>query len=71
MMTIDELRKRLTIDVPTAGEVLGVSRDNAYAAARAGSIPTLHVGRRLVVPVAAFLRTLGVEDGTERPTSDD
>ena len=47
---------------PTAAAVLGISRDLAYRSARSGDIPTIRVGRRVVVPVPAFLRWLGVDD---------
>ncbi len=45
---------RLTISVPEAGELLGVSRNKAYELARDGIIPTLRLGRKLVVPKARF-----------------
>lgn len=49
---------------PTAGKLLGISKPSAYAAAAAGEIPVIKVGRRLVVPTAVFLRMLGL-DGHE------
>jgi len=53
------LDRRLTCTVPEAGRYLGVGRDAAYAAAARGEIPTLRLGRRLVVPVQLLLRMLG------------
>lgn len=48
-----------TITVPEAGRrYFGLSRGGAYAAARAGTIPTIRVGRLLKVPVAAMERLL-------------
>lgn len=44
--------------VPEAGKRLGVSRNSAYEAARRGEIPTLRIGKRLVVPIEAFNRLL-------------
>ena len=35
---------RLTYDVPEAGRLLGLSRNGAYAAAKAGLIPVLNIG---------------------------
>jgi excisionase family DNA binding protein len=52
-------RDRATITVEEAGPVLGISRSSAYEAARTGEIPTLRIGRRLVVPVGALRRMLG------------
>ncbi len=47
-----------TITVEEAGRRLGVSRNTAYEAARDGTIPTIKLGRRLVVPVIAFEKLL-------------
>lgn len=57
-----ELRTRLTCTVPEAGQALGIGRDAAYRAAAAGEIPTLRLGRRIVVPCARLLALLGIED---------
>ncbi|GAA2184964.1 hypothetical protein GCM10009785_34910 [Brooklawnia cerclae] len=59
-MTIDDVRGRATIRVwPEAAELLGISKDAAYRAAAAGQIPTLRLGRRLLVPVPKLLEMLG------------
>ena len=50
-----------TITVPEAAERLGIHRDSAYAAAAKGQIPTIRIGKRLLVPLAAFERMLGLE----------
>jgi hypothetical protein len=59
LVKLDDLAGRTTITVPQAGEVLGIGRDAAYAAAKKGDIPTLHIGRRVLVPVPALLAMLG------------
>lgn len=46
--------EKLTYDIETAGRLLGLSRPSAYLAAKNGQIPTLRLGRRLVVPKAAL-----------------
>jgi excisionase family DNA binding protein len=52
---------RSTFSVEEAGcEILGLSKCSAYAAAKTGSIPTVRVGRRLIVPRLALERLLGV-----------
>lgn len=61
-LTIEALRGRHTCSIDEAGELLGIGRSTAYAAARAGDIPTLHLGRRLLVPTAKLLVMLGVEE---------
>lgn len=50
---------RKTMTVPEAGErYLGLSRNASYAAAKRGEIPTIRVGGRIFVPIAAMERTL-------------
>lgn len=51
---------------PDAGEFLGIRRSSAYKAAREGEIPTIRLGRRLVVPVARLRVMLGL-DGDDPP----
>lgn len=60
---VELLRGRLTLTVPEAGRLLwGLSRDASYAAAAAGVIPHVKVGRRLVVPTHAALHAVGMSD---------
>jgi excisionase family DNA binding protein len=47
-----------TMTVEEAGKELGISRNTAYQAARAGEIPTIRIGRRLLVPRIALERVL-------------
>jgi len=54
------------VRVKTLDEVatlLRVSRGSAYAAAKKGEIPTIRIGRRLLVPLAALDRLLGEQAG--------
>ena len=44
----------LTITVPEAARRLGIGRTLAYEAARQGELPTIRMGTRLLVPVAAL-----------------
>lgn len=53
--------ERLTYSVATAAEVLGISRALAYELVRSGDIPSLKLGRRVVVPCAALIEMLNVE----------
>ena len=55
------LEDRLTVTVPEAAQLLSISRSTAYAAAKAGQLPTLRLGRRLVVPVPALRDLLGLQ----------
>jgi excisionase family DNA binding protein len=45
---------RLTMSVEEAAMALGVSRGTCYEAVRTGQIPTVRLGRRLLVPVEAL-----------------
>ncbi len=49
---------RKTYDIAEAGRMLGIGRNAAYAAAQRGEIPTIKIGRRLLVPIAALERML-------------
>lgn len=44
----------LTMTVDEAATELGISRGTAYACARTGQIPTVRLGRRLLVPRLAL-----------------
>jgi excisionase family DNA binding protein len=49
---------RRTTTIVEAAKVLGVGRNQAYEAARRGEIPTIRIGKRLLVPLAALERLL-------------
>ncbi|KAA0122228.1 DNA-binding protein [Methylobacterium sp. P1-11] len=53
-----------TISVEEAGRWLGISRNSAYEAVKRGEIPTIKIGRLLLVPVAPFERMLGLSVNT-------
>lgn len=54
---------RLTMTVLEAAGVLGLSKGAAYEAAKTGAIPTLRIGRRILVPRAALERLLSSAGG--------
>lgn len=61
-----------TISVEEAGDILGVSRRSAYRAAARGEIPTLRIGRRLLVPTRRLMQLLGLDSQpTDAPHIDD
>ncbi len=49
---------RLTLTVEEAAEILGISRAFAYALVRKGELPSLRLGRRLVVSRRALEQLL-------------
>lgn len=58
-LAIPNPKNEPTISVERAAQLLGVSRGSAYKAAAAGDVPTIRVGRRMLVPTAELLRMLG------------
>jgi excisionase family DNA binding protein len=48
-----------TVTVEQAAKVLGVGRSLAYKAVREGDIPSIKIGRRLLIPKAALAELLG------------
>lgn len=54
------------LPVPVAGAVLGLGRSAAYLAANRGDLPTVRVGRRVVVPTARLRELLGMPTSPER-----
>lgn len=53
---------RRTVTVEEAGHILGIGRAAAYRAASRGQIPTIRLGRRLLVPITALERLLATGD---------
>jgi excisionase family DNA binding protein len=55
---------RPTLTVDEVAVVLGIARSSAFAAVSKGEIPSVRIGRRLLVPTAALRRQLRLdEDG--------
>jgi excisionase family DNA binding protein len=48
----------LTLSVTEAAEVIGISRAHAYEMVRVGRIPSIRLGRRVVVPRKALEKFL-------------
>jgi excisionase family DNA binding protein len=62
--------ERLTVTVTQAGVMLGISRTSAYERVRRGEIPTVRLGRRLVVPKTRLIAMLE-DEPPAAPTSED
>lgn len=58
-------RPRLTYTVEEAARIIGIGRSAAYKAANAGEIPTIRIGRKLLVPVRRLEQMLGAPAATE------
>jgi excisionase family DNA binding protein len=60
---------RMTMTVEQAAEALGVSRGSAYEAVRTGQLPTVRLGRRVLVPIEglrALLAAASVAGGSSK-----
>jgi excisionase family DNA binding protein len=53
-----------TITVEQVAEVLQLSRSTVYESVKRAQIPSLRVGRRIVIPVPRFLEWLGAKKET-------
>ncbi len=63
-MARDKSSQRVTLTVTEAAEKLGICRNSAYEAAKRGEIPTIKIGRLVLVPVARLDQLLS--GGAER-----
>lgn len=61
---MDQMERR-TLSVSEAARVLGISRAHAYDCVRTGELPSITLGRRVVVPRRA------IEELLARGSSDD
>lgn len=61
------MNERLTVNVEEAAEILGISRALAYSLVARQELPSLKLGRRLVVPRRALDRLLDLEPSESKP----
>lgn len=54
-----------TMNVERVAAAFHISRAKAYEAVKTGDIPSIKLGRRLVVPTAAVRRMLQLDGGTD------
>ena len=60
-MTLDDALPPI-LTVEQTAKVLGISRGLAFAAVRAGDIPSIRIGRRILVPRDRLRQMLGLDD---------
>jgi excisionase family DNA binding protein len=58
---------RLTLTVEEAAEALGISRASAYEAVRVKQIPSVRIGKRILVPKAALEKMLEAAAANDDP----
>jgi len=66
-LTLAELRAsgRATISVEEFSRLVGISLGSARKAVRTGSVPSLRLGARYLIPVPKLLQMLGTDDGAD------
>ncbi len=56
------MTKKITGTVDEAAVILDVSRNSAYEGVKMGEIPSMRIGKRIIVLWQPLLRKLGVEE---------
>ena len=54
---------RVVCSIPEAGAMFGLKKFASYEAAKRGQFPTIQIGRRKLVPIAALEEKLGLNRG--------
>jgi excisionase family DNA binding protein len=54
-----------TMQVDSVAKALGLSRVSAYEGVKNGDIPSIRIGRRIVIPTAAVRRMLQLDSGPD------
>jgi excisionase family DNA binding protein len=70
-LAVSPVEDRLVFTVEEAAQLLGISRSFAYEAVKQGEIPSMRIGRRILVPKAALQRFLESPSIGTRPESGD
>ncbi len=58
------MNKPVVTSVPKAGALLGLGRYASYEAAKAGDLPMIRIGRRMLVPLRALEKMLELPPDT-------
>lgn len=56
---------RLSVSVPEAARMLGLSRSSTYAAVQRGEIPSVRVGGRVLIPLLRLEELINGEASSE------
>lgn len=57
-MSKQQQEERLTLTVNEVARLLGLSRGATYEAVRTGQIPSIRIGRRIIIPRVALVKLL-------------
>jgi excisionase family DNA binding protein len=58
MRSITDWENQTVLSIEDVAQILGLGRSTTYESARRGELPTLRVGRRILIPVSAFSKWL-------------
>jgi excisionase family DNA binding protein len=58
----EAMRGKLTLSVDETATLLGVGRQQVYESVRTGAIPSLRMGRRVIIPMPMLLAMFGYEE---------
>jgi excisionase family DNA binding protein len=58
--SVPDWQQRPTVPVDVAAQLLGISRASAFRAVHRGQLPSIRLGRRIVIPTAALRALLGL-----------
>jgi excisionase family DNA binding protein len=61
---LSDLPPALTVE--EAAALVGIGRSAGYEAVRAGALPSVRIGNRVIVPTLPLLRLLGADGFVER-----
>ncbi len=56
-----QVQEKVMLTVPEAAQILRIDKITVYELARAGRIPALRIGRRVLIPRDALLRWIETE----------
>ncbi len=59
----EELLSKTTLTIEEMSLTLGIGRNSAYEAVKRGDIPSIRIGRRILVPTKALERKLSEAGG--------
>ncbi len=62
-----DLENNPTLTVDQAAKILHISRASAYKAVRSGQIPSIRLGRRVLIPTARLSALLGLNSDAAPP----
>ena len=66
-MTKYTMDEALTLSIPKAAKMLGISKYSAYEAVRRGDIPVLQIGKLRRVPKAQLMRIIEGKGADKEP----